>query len=43
MTSLASSSTTDIQPIRPSSLSAKLAMALLLAALADWLFYGHRV
>lgn len=43
MTSLASTSTTDIQPIRPSSLSAKLAMALLLAALADWLFYGHRV
>lgn len=43
MTSLASTSTTDIQPIRPSPLSAKLAMALLLAALADWLFYGHRV
>lgn len=43
MTSLASTSTPDIQPIRPSSLSAKLTMALLLAALADWLFYGHRV
>lgn len=43
MTSLASTSTTDIQPIRPSALSAKLAMALLLAALADWLFYGQRI
>ncbi|UWU93806.1 DUF4153 domain-containing protein [Bradyrhizobium sp. CB1015] len=41
MTSLAS--TTDIQPIRPSALSAKLATALLLAALADWLFYGQRI
>ncbi|MCP3371730.1 DUF4153 domain-containing protein [Bradyrhizobium cajani] len=43
MTSLASTSMTDIQPIRPSALSAKLAMALILAALADWLFYGQRV
>ncbi|MCA1538601.1 DUF4173 domain-containing protein [Bradyrhizobium sp. NBAIM32] len=43
MTSLASTSTTDIQPIRPSALSAKLAMALLLAGLADWLFYGQRI
>lgn len=43
MTSLASTSTTDIQPIRPSSLSAKLAMALMLAALADWLFYNQRI
>ncbi|WP_407116712.1 DUF4173 domain-containing protein [Bradyrhizobium sp. LMG 9283] len=43
MTSLASTSTTDIQPIRPSTLSAKLVMALLLAALADWLFYGQRI
>ena len=43
MTSLASTSTTDIQPIRPSALSAKLAMALLLAALADWLFYNQRI
>ncbi|MFK4387741.1 DUF4153 domain-containing protein [Bradyrhizobium sp. USDA 223] len=41
MTSLAS--TTDIQPIRPSALSAKLAVALLLAGLADWLFYGQRI
>lgn len=43
MTSLASTSTTDIQPIRPSALSAKLAMALLLAALADFLLYGRRI
>ncbi|MGY3033255.1 hypothetical protein ACVIIV_002425 [Bradyrhizobium sp. USDA 4354] len=43
MTSLASTSTTDTQPIRPSALSAKLAMALLLAALADWLLYGQRI
>jgi hypothetical protein len=43
MTSLASTSTTDIQPIRPSALSARLAMALVLAALADWLFYGQRI
>ncbi|WP_036017288.1 DUF4173 domain-containing protein [Bradyrhizobium sp. WSM1743] len=43
MTSLASTSRTDIQSIKPSGLSAKLAMALLLAALADWLFYGQRI
>lgn len=43
MTSLASTSTTDIQPIRPSTLSAKLAMALVLAALADWLLYDQRI
>ncbi|GLR95462.1 MULTISPECIES: DUF4153 domain-containing protein [Bradyrhizobium] len=43
MTSLASTSTTDIPPIRPSALSAKLAMALLLAALADFLLYGRRI
>ncbi|MBR0961231.1 DUF4153 domain-containing protein [Bradyrhizobium japonicum] len=42
MTSLATTPTTDIQPIRPSTLSLKLAMALVLAALADWLFYGQR-
>ncbi|QOG18546.1 MULTISPECIES: DUF4153 domain-containing protein [Bradyrhizobium] len=42
MTSLATTPTTDIQPIRPSTVSAKLAMALVLAALADWLFYGQR-
>lgn len=42
MTSLTSTSTSDIQPIRPSAVSAKLTMALVLAALADWLFYGQR-
>ena len=43
MTSLATTSTTDIQPIRSSAISAKLAMALVLAALADWLLYGQRM
>jgi hypothetical protein len=43
MTSLTTTSTTDIEPIRPSALSARLAMALLLAALADWLLYGPRI
>lgn len=43
MTSLASTATADIQPIRPSALSAKLAMAMALAALADWLLYGQRM
>ncbi len=43
MTSLAATETTDIQPIRPCALSARLAMALALAALADWLFYGQRM
>jgi len=43
MTSLATTSTTNIQPIRPSALSAKLAMALLLAALSDFLLYGQRI
>lgn len=43
MTSLATTPATDIQPIRPSGLSAKLAMTLLLAALADFLLYGHRM
>ncbi|MBR0842014.1 DUF4173 domain-containing protein [Bradyrhizobium liaoningense] len=42
MTSLATTPTTDIQPIRPSTVSIKLTMALVLAALADWLFYGQR-
>ncbi|MCK1389991.1 DUF4173 domain-containing protein [Bradyrhizobium sp. 1] len=42
MTSLATT-TTDIQPIRPSAVSAKLAMALVLAALADFLLYGQRM
>lgn len=43
MTSLPSTSTTDIQPIGPSALPVQLTMALLLAALADWLFYGQRL
>ncbi|MET4605887.1 hypothetical protein ABIB90_005387 [Bradyrhizobium sp. JR4.1] len=43
MTSLASTSTTEIKPIRPSALSAKLALALVLAALADFLLYGQRL
>jgi len=43
MTSLATTSTTGIQPIRPSAISTRLAMAVMLAALADWLFYGQRV
>jgi hypothetical protein len=43
MTSLAPTATTDIQPIKSSSLPVKLALALALAALADWLFYGERV
>ncbi|WP_439371283.1 DUF4153 domain-containing protein [Bradyrhizobium sp. DASA03120] len=42
MTSLATTPTTDIEPIGPSTISVKLAMALVLAALADWLFYGQR-
>lgn len=42
MTSLATTQT-EIQPIRPSTLSVKLATALALAAFADWLFYGQRV
>lgn len=43
MTSLATTSTTEIKPIRPSALSAKLALALVLAALADFLLYGQRL
>ncbi|WP_346926323.1 HAMP domain-containing protein [uncultured Arthrobacter sp.] len=43
MTSLPSTSTTDIQPIGRSALPVQLTMALLLAALADWLFYGQRL
>ncbi|MBW8855402.1 MAG: DUF4173 domain-containing protein, partial [Bradyrhizobium sp.] len=43
MTSLASTIAADIQPIRPSSIPAKLGLALGLAALADWLFYGERI
>ena len=43
MTSLASTIAADIQPIRHSSIPAKLGLALALAALADWLFYGPRI
>ncbi|MGY8634330.1 DUF4173 domain-containing protein [Bradyrhizobium sp. 14AA] len=42
MTSLATTIAADLQPIRPSTVSVNLAMALVLAALADWLFYGQR-
>lgn len=43
MTSLASTIAADIQPDRHSSIPAKLGCALMLAALADWLFYGQRI
>ncbi|BAC52883.1 blr7618 [Bradyrhizobium diazoefficiens USDA 110] len=43
MTSLASTIAADIQPIRHSSIPAKLGCALALAALADRLFYGERI
>lgn len=43
MTSLASTIAADIQPIRHSSIPAKAGLALTLAALADWLFYGERI
>ncbi|GLR86856.1 DUF4153 domain-containing protein [Bradyrhizobium iriomotense] len=43
MTSLASTIAADLQPIRHSSIPAKLGLALVLAALADWLFYGQRI
>ncbi|MBR1132341.1 DUF4153 domain-containing protein [Bradyrhizobium iriomotense] len=43
MTSLASTIAADILPDRHSSIPAKLGCALALAALADWLFYGHRI
>jgi len=43
MTSLASTIAADLRPIRHSSIPAKLACALALAALADWLFYDHRI
>lgn len=43
MTGLASTIEADIQPIRHSSIPAKLGLALALAALADWLFYGERI
>jgi hypothetical protein len=43
MTSLASTVAADIQPIRHSSIPAKVGLTLALAALADWLFYGERI
>jgi hypothetical protein len=43
MTSLASTIAAEFQPNRPSSIPAKLGLALALAALADWLFYGERI
>ncbi|UPK26193.1 DUF4153 domain-containing protein [Bradyrhizobium sp. 195] len=43
MTSLASTIVEEIKPIGHSSISAKVGLALLLAALADWLFYGQRI
>jgi hypothetical protein len=43
MTILATDATADIVPTQNSSLAAKLAITLALAALADWLFYGERV
>lgn len=43
MTSLATTIAADLQPIRPSSIPAKLGLALALAAAADWLFYGPRI
>ncbi|RXT33577.1 DUF4153 domain-containing protein [Bradyrhizobium betae] len=43
MTSLASTIAAEIQPIRHSSIPAKVGLALVLAALADWLFYGERI
>jgi hypothetical protein len=43
MTSLASTIAAEVQPNRHSSIPAKLGLALALAALADWLFYGERI
>jgi hypothetical protein len=43
MTSLASTIAAEFQPIRHSSIPAKVGLALALAALADWLFYGERI
>lgn len=43
MTSPATTGTTDTQPIRPATISVRLALALVLAALADLLFYGQRI
>ena len=43
MTSLASTIAAEFKPIRHSSIPAKVGLALALAALADWLFYGERI
>jgi hypothetical protein len=43
MTILATDASADIVPTQNSSMAAKLAITLALAALADWLFYGERV
>ena len=43
MTSLATTIAAEIQPIRHSSIPAKVGLALVLATLADWLFYGQRI
>lgn len=43
MTSLASTIVAEIKPINHSSIPAKVGLALVLAALADWLFYGERI
>lgn len=43
MTSLASTIAEEIKPIGHSSIPAKVGLALVLAALADWLFYGQRI
>lgn len=43
MTSLASTIAAEIRPIRHSSIPTKVGLALVLAALADWLFYGQRI
>jgi len=43
MTSLASTIAEEIKPIGHASIAAKVGLALVLAALADWLFYGQRI
>ena len=43
MTSLASTIAEEIKPISHSAVPAKVGLALVLAALADWLFYGQRI
>lgn len=43
MTSLASTIVEEIKPIGHSSIPTKVGLALVLAALADWLFYGQRI